>query len=87
MTAVATKKTWRDYLAEDLAKNPPAQQRSNLEGILYSRPHGGWRLAKQTECGDEYVVFDYDQAAAWRKLAQVTGRLVRELKNLPMTRM
>ena len=38
---------------------------SNTSGILMSRPHRGYRLAKQTEWGDEYVVFAYTAAEAW----------------------
>ena len=43
---------------------------SNTSGILISRPHGGYRLAKQTEWGDEYVAFAYTAAEAWKKTIQ-----------------
>lgn len=59
---------------------------SNLNGILMSRPHGGFRLAKQTTWGDEYVAFAYTAAEAWSKLSRITGRTVRELKALQITR-
>ena len=59
---------------------------SNLNGILMSRPHGGFRLAKQTTWGDEYVAFAYTAAEAWNKLSRITGRSVRELKSLQITR-
>jgi hypothetical protein len=59
---------------------------SNITGILLSRPHGGWRLAKQTSWGDEYVAFAYTASEAWAKLARITGRTVRELKNMQVTR-
>jgi len=59
---------------------------SNTTGILFSRPHGGYRLAKQTAWGDEYIAFAYTAAEAWAKLARITGRKVRELKGLQLTR-
>lgn len=58
----------------------------NINGILFSRPHGGYRLAKQTPWGDEYVAFAYTAAEAWSKLSRITGRTVRELKALQLTR-
>lgn len=61
-------------------------QASNINGILFSRPHGGYRLAKQTSWGDEYIVFSYDLQDAWRKLSKITGRGVSELKALPITK-
>ena len=63
-----------------------AQQRSNLDGILFSRPHGGYRLAKQTTWGEEYVAFAYTAEEAWGRLAKITGRTVQELKGLRITR-
>lgn len=75
-------RTWREILAADEAMH---QQRSNVGGILLSRPHGGFRLAKQTDWGDEYVAFAYDLQEAWKKLAQITGREVSELKRLALT--
>lgn len=51
-----------------------------------SRPHGGWRLAKQTPWGDEYVAYANTPAEAWSRLSRITGRSVKELKALPMTR-
>ena len=60
---------------------------SNIDGILFSRPHGGYRLAKQTAWGDEYVAFAYTAQEAWAKLARITGRTVRELKSMQLTRM
>ena len=62
-------------------------QRSNLGGILFSRPHGGFRLAKQTAWGDEYIAFGYTASDAWRRLAAITGRTVGELKAMQLTRM
>lgn len=59
---------------------------SNISGILFSRPHGGYRLEKQTSWGDEYVVFSYSAQEAWEKLARITGRTVRDLKSLQITR-
>lgn len=59
---------------------------SNINGILISRPHGGFRLAKQTSWGDEYVVFAYTAAQAWIKLSRITGRTVQELKGLQISR-
>ena len=61
-------------------------QGSNITGILLSRPHGGFRLAKQTSWGDEYVAFAYTAADAWAKLARITGRSVPELKSMQLTR-
>ena len=61
-------------------------QGSNIEGILLSRPHGGFRLAKQTSWGDEYVAFAYTAVDAWATLARITGRSVRELKSMQITR-
>jgi hypothetical protein len=55
--------------------------------ILFSKPHGGFRLALQTSWGDEYVAFDYLVADAWRKLARITGRSVTELKTMQLRRM
>ena len=62
------------------------QQRSNLDGILFSRPHGGFRFAKQTTWGDEYVAFAYTADEAWARLAKITGRTVPELKGMRITR-
>ena len=76
-------KTWRDVLAADMKANPA---RSNIDGVLISRPHGGFRLAKQTAWGEEYVAFAYTAQEAWERLARVTGRAVHELKMLPATR-
>ena len=59
---------------------------SNTSGILMSRPHRGYRLAKQTEWGDEYVVFAYTAAEAWKKLSKITGRTVSELKSMKVTK-
>jgi hypothetical protein len=59
---------------------------SNTTGILLSKPHGGFRLAKQTSWGDEYVAFAYTAKEAWAKLSKITGRSVRELKSLQITR-
>lgn len=70
-------------LASDM-KAPPTG--SNPGGILISRPHGGFRLAKQTQWGDEYIAFAYTAKEAWGRLARITGRDVRELKQLPATR-
>ena len=58
---------------------------SNMNGVLISRPHNGFRLAKQTTWGDEYVAFAYTAKEAWERLARITGRTVAELKNLPAT--
>ena len=77
-----TKQTWRDILASDIKANPV---RSNIDGILISRPHGGYRLAKQTLWGDEYVAFSYTAKEAWERLARITGRSVIALKRLPAT--
>ena len=60
--------------------------KSNTTGILISRPHGGYRLAKQTEWGEEYVAFAYTSTEAWKRLARVTGRSVQELKTMPITK-
>ena len=54
--------------------------------ILFSRPHGGYRLEKQTAWGDEYVAFAYTAAQAWQRLAAITGRTVRELKAFELRR-
>ena len=62
------------------------QQSSNLDGILFSRPHGGFRLAKQTTWGEEWVAFAYTAQEAWVRLAKITGRTVQELKGLRITR-
>ena len=59
---------------------------SNINGILFSRPHGGYRLAKQSADGEEYVAFAYEAGEAWARLARITGRSVTELKALPLTR-
>lgn len=59
---------------------------SNMNGVLISRQHNGFRLAKQTPWGDEYVSFAYTAKEAWERLARITGRTVSELKNLPATR-
>ena len=59
---------------------------SNTSGILMSRPHRGYRLAKQTDWGDEYVVFAYTAAEAWKKLSKITGRTVSELKSMKVTK-
>ena len=59
---------------------------SNLNGILMSKPHGGFRLAKQTTWGDEYVAFAYTATEAWKRLAAITGRSVSELKALQISR-
>jgi hypothetical protein len=83
MTTSTSRKTWREILAEDIKNDPP---KSNLNGILFSRPHGGYRLAKQSEWGDEYVAFSYDHKEAWQQLSKITGRGVTELKSLPITR-
>ena len=58
---------------------------SNINGILLSRPHGGYRLAKQTPWGEEYVAFAYTASEAWQRLAKITGRTVLELKTLQIT--
>lgn len=55
--------------------------------ILFSRPHGGFRLAKQTSWGDEYVAFAYTAIEAWQRLAKITGRTVSELKSIELRRM
>ena len=60
--------------------------KSNTTGILISRPHGGYRLAKQTEWGEEYVAFAYTSTEAWKRLARVTGRSVQELKTMLITK-
>lgn len=73
---------WREILAADEALHP---QRSNVDGILLSRPHGGFRLAMQTDWGDEYEAFAYDLQEAWKKLSRITGREVAELKRLALT--
>lgn len=67
----------------DLTAHPA---RSNLRGVLMSRPHGGIQLAKQTEWGDEYVAFAQDAITAWNRLSGITGIAVDELKRLPLTR-
>ena len=59
---------------------------SNISGILLSRQHNGFRLAKQTTWGDEYVAFAYTAREAWERLARITGRTVRELKEMQVTR-
>jgi hypothetical protein len=59
---------------------------SNINGILFSRPHGGYRLAKQTTWGGEWVAFAYTAQEAWERLARITGRTVRELKAMQLTR-
>jgi|DEB19_MinimDraft_2_1074335.scaffolds.fasta_scaffold105498_2 hypothetical protein len=59
---------------------------SNINGILFSRPHGGYRLAKQTTWGEEWVAFAYTAQEAWERLARITGRTVRELKAMQLTR-
>jgi len=74
--------SWRDILAADLKAFPP---RSNVSGVLMSRPHGGYRLALQTEWGDEYVSFAQLPSDAWEKLSRMTGREVSELKRMPLT--
>ena len=76
-------KPWRELLAESLRTDP---QRSNVNGVLISYPHGGVRLAKQTPYGDEYVTFAHTNCQAWNNLARITGRSVDELKRLPLTR-
>ena len=60
--------------------------KSNTTGILISRPHGGYRLAKQTEWGEEYVAFAYTAAEAWKKLSKISGRTVSELKSMKVTK-
>ena len=75
---------WREILAADIKANPT---RSNLDGVLISRPNGGFRLAKQTAWGDEYVAFAYTAQEAWERLSRITGREVRDLKRLPVTQM
>lgn len=77
-----TKQSWKSILAADLKANPAS---SNINGVLLSRPHGGYRLAKQTSWGDEYVVFAYSLNEAWTKLSNVTGRSVAELRRLQIT--
>jgi hypothetical protein len=74
---------WQELLAADLQAHPP---RSNLSGILMSRPHGGFRLAKQTPDGDEYVAFAHSITDAWNRLSAITGFSSDELKRLPLTR-
>jgi hypothetical protein len=54
--------------------------------ILLSRPHGGFRLAKQTAWGDEYVAFDYVSEDAWMKLSNITGLTINQLKSLEVRR-
>jgi len=61
-------------------------KQSNTNGVLFSRPHGGYRLAKQTAWGEEYVAFAYTASEAWEKLARVTGRTVRELMAMQLNR-
>lgn len=54
--------------------------------ILLSRPHGGYRLAKQTTWGEEYVAFAYASKDAWQKLSNITGSSVTQLKSLDIRR-
>lgn len=77
-----TKQSWKSILAADLKANPAS---SNINGVLLSRPHGGYRLAKQTSWGDEYVVFAYSLNEAWERLASRTGWTVSELKSMQIT--
>lgn len=60
------------------------QPGSVIDGVLFSRENGGFRLAKQTSWGEEYVGFGYSIEDAWRRLSAVTGRGVAELKALPL---
>ena len=54
--------------------------------ILLSRPHGGYRLAKQTTWGEEYVAFAYASKDAWKKLSSITGYAVIQLESLDIRR-
>lgn len=58
---------------------------AGTNGVIISRPHGGFRLAKQTPWGDEYVVFSYSAAEAWTRLSAITGRSVAELKRMAVS--